>query len=142
MVIQPEIFITPDRPTIRLREPREQVDLDKELPRILSAQGWDVGTYFHIQFVSHDRTTLLASGQFVVTEVREALHTSEANPYQPITKSVFTRAAEQVGDWWTPGLKSLEGQEVKVAAMGEETKTEASQKTAPQPKTQKKKATG
>ena len=124
VIIHPEVLVTPDRPIVMFREPREQVDLDKELPRLLHAQGWGVGTYFHVQFVSHDRATLLASGEFVVTEVREGLHTSEANPYQPVTKSVFTRRAEQLGDWWIPerqkaqkaDLKSLEGEQVEQVA--------------------------
>ena len=80
-----------------------------------------MGTYFHVQFVSHDRATLLASGEFVVTEVREGLHTSEANPYQPVTKAIFTRRAEQIGDWWLPAkqegkLSDMEGQKVEQVA--------------------------
>ena len=100
MVIQPEIYTTPDRPVVRFREPREKVDLALELPKILQSQGWGIGTHFHVQFINHDRTALLASAEFMVTAVTEGIHTSEANPYQPITKTVFMRKFEQVGEWW------------------------------------------
>lgn len=137
MIIHPNTIVTPDRPIIQFREPREHVDLDKKLPQILSAQGWGVGTYFDVQFISHDRTTLLACGRFIVVSVNEGLHTSEANPYQPITKSVFTRRAEQVGDWWLPadqaaraeqktGLDALEGENVEQVAPKTEQKASKS----------------
>ena len=100
MVIQPEVFVTPDRPVVRFREPREKVDLGNELPKVIHAQGWGIGTYFNVQFIDHDRTTLIASAEFLVTEVREGLHTSESNPYQPVTKTVFMRKYEQVSRWW------------------------------------------
>jgi hypothetical protein len=101
MVIHPEVIVTPDTPTIKFREPREQVDLSKELPRILNAQGWGCGTYFNVQFLNHEKTKLLACGRFVVIEETESLHTSDANPYQPMTKTMIARCAEQIGDWWT-----------------------------------------
>ena len=100
MVIQPEVFVTPDRPIVRFREPQEKVDLALELPKVLQSQGWGIGTHFHVQFINHDRTALLASAEFMVTEVKEGIHTSEANPYQPMTKMVFMRKFEQIGKWW------------------------------------------
>lgn len=100
MVIYPEVLVTPDCPTIKFRQPREQVDLDKELPRILQAQGWGCGTYFHVQFLSHDKTRLLASALFVVSEEVESMVTSDTNAYQTVTKTVFSRKVSQIGDWW------------------------------------------
>jgi len=55
-----------------------------------------------VQFISHDKATLLASGDFVVTEEVESVQTSDANPYQPITRTLTSRKAEQIGEWWTP----------------------------------------
>ena len=100
MVIQPEVFVTPDRPVVRFREPREQIDLDKELQKVVNNQGWGVGTYFHVQFINHERTAVLASAEFLVTEVREGLHTRDAESYQPVTKMIFMRKLEQIGQWW------------------------------------------
>ena len=118
MVIQPEVFVTPDRPVVRFREPREKVDLGNELPKVIHAQGWGIGTYFNVQFIDHDRTTLIASAEFLVTEVREGLHTSEANPYQPVSKTIFMRKFEQIGQWWPSiGLSDLEGETVEVVNM-------------------------
>ena len=102
MVIHPEVIPTPDTPTVRFREPRELVDLEKELPRILHTQGWNCGTYFNVQFLNHEKTKLLVCGRFVVTEEVESVQTSDSNPYQPMTKTVFSRRAEQIGEWWTP----------------------------------------
>ena len=100
MLIYPDIQATPDCPTIKFYQPREQVDLNKELPRILHAQGWGCGTYFNVQFLNHEKTKLLACGRFVVSEELESLQTNDANPYQPMTRTVFSRMAEQIGDWW------------------------------------------
>lgn len=99
MVIYPEVLVTPDCPTVKFHQPCEQVDLEKELPRILHAQGWGCGTYFNVQFLSHDKTTLLACAKFVVNEEKEMLHTSD-NQYNPNTKTVFTRSAVQLENWW------------------------------------------
>lgn len=103
MIIHPEIYATPDSPTVKFREPRDQIDLEIELPKILHSQGWDCGTYFHVQFVSHDKKKLLSSATFVVSEIDETLHTNEDNPYSPVTKTVFHRKAQQIGDWWNSG---------------------------------------
>jgi len=96
MIIHPEVIVTPDFPTVQFREDRENVDLERELPRILNAQGWGIGTYFNVQFISHDRTRLLSAAMFVVIQVTEGLVTNEANPYQPTTRAVFTRVASQM----------------------------------------------
>lgn len=109
MIIHPEIITTPDLPTIKFREPKDKVDLDVELPRILHSQGWSCGTYFHIQFISHDRTKLLSSATFVVSEEVESVHTSEANPYNPVTRTVFSRKASRVSDWWGTVVIKKEG---------------------------------
>lgn len=118
MVIYPEIIVTPDLPTIRFKQPKEQIDLDVEIPKILHAQGWACGTYFNIQFVSHDKTKLLSTALYVVTEEVESLQTNESNPYQPVSRTLISRKAEIIGDWknfvgtsaevevrWNPGLK-------------------------------------
>jgi hypothetical protein len=99
MLIHPEIIVAPDRPTVKFREPREQVNLEAEIPKILHVQGWGVGTYFNVQFISHDRTKLLSAALFVVTQETEGLHTSD-HPYQPVTKVIYTRKASLVGGWW------------------------------------------
>lgn len=99
MIIHPEITVTPDLPTIKFKEPREQVDLDVELPKILHTQGWGCGTYFHVQFLNHEKTKLLGSATFVVSEETESIVTSD-NQYNPVTKTIFSRKAEMIGRWW------------------------------------------
>ena len=100
MIIHPNVIATPDCPVVRFHESRELVDLDVELPRILSREGWSVGTYFHIQFVNHEKTILLAAAEFIVTQSLEETGVSEANPYQPMTKTIRLHKAEQIGGWW------------------------------------------
>jgi hypothetical protein len=75
MLIYPEILITPDLPTIKFHQPRDQIKLDIELPRILHNQGWGCGTYFHVQFLNHEKTELLACALYVVTKEVEGIHT-------------------------------------------------------------------
>ena len=100
MIIHPDIFVTPDYPVVRFREPREQIDLAVELPKILHTQGWGLGTYFHIQFVSHDKTRLFCSAPFIVTVEREHFHVANPEGFQPMTKTLGLREAEQIGAWW------------------------------------------
>jgi len=35
-----------------------------------------------------------------VSHEAEHVHTSDANPYQPMTKVISSRKAEIIGDWW------------------------------------------
>ena len=100
MVIFPEIIVTPDSPTVKFYQPREQVDLSKEIPRILATQGWGCGMYFNVQFLNHEKTKLLACARFVVSEESESVRTISTDHYQPVTKTVFSRKADQIGDWW------------------------------------------
>lgn len=99
MVIAPHITTTPDFPTVRFREPKEQIDLETELNKILKIQGWGVGTYFNVQFVNHERTKLLASVTYVVTEEHEELRVNESIPGHPVTTNVVTRRCEEAGPW-------------------------------------------
>lgn len=103
MVVHPEVIVTPDCPTVKFRQPREQVKLEVELPKILQAQGWGCGTYFHVQFISHDKTELLASGRFVVVGEKESVETTD-DPYRPVTKTVYSRKFAQIGDWWSAAV--------------------------------------
>lgn len=106
MLIYPDIQATPDSPTIKFNQPREQIDLNKELPRILHAQGWGCGTLFNIMFLNHEKTKLLALGRFVVSEEVETIQTNDSNPYQPMTKTLFSRVAVQIGDWWPEVIRT------------------------------------
>ena len=116
MLIYPDIQATPDSPTIKFYQPREQIDLNKELPRILHAQGWGCGTLFNVMFLNHEKTKLLACGRFVVTEEVESLHTNDANPYQPMTRTVFSRCAEQIGGWWPESLNEQDDRQPSQSA--------------------------
>ena len=100
MIVKPEIVVTPDYPKVFIREPREAVDLDVEIPKILQVQGWDVGTSFRILFLSHDRQELLAYAEFIVTASTESLETVDTGPASTMTKAVKARRWAQIGDWW------------------------------------------
>ena len=99
MIAYPEIIVSPDFPTIRFKNPRDKINLDVELPRIIHAQGWGCGTYFHVQFLNHEKTRLLASAIYVVNQEVEGIQTSD-HPYQPMTKTVYSRTAVLIGNWW------------------------------------------
>ncbi len=100
MIIHPRIDITPNRPTVAFREPREQIDLDIELTRIMKTQDWSCGTYFYVQFVSHSADKLYSSALYLVTKDDESLQTSDADPYKPMSRTVRDYKCEMVGDWW------------------------------------------
>ena len=71
-------------------------------------------------FLNHEKTKLLACGRFVVTEEIETLHTNDANPYQPMTRTVFSRQAAQIGEWW-PEVKIYDAAPVSVGVDSENT---------------------
>jgi len=98
MLIQPNIYPTPDFPVIQFRNPREQVNLDEQFPKILLAQGWGCGTYLHVQFLNHEGTELLIDGLFVVANELSSLQTTGMD-HATNTKEVIKRKAEQIGDW-------------------------------------------
>lgn len=101
MVVHPQTG-RPDRPTVQFFEPRELVNLKVELARLLAhGDVVGVGTYFNVQFLSHDRKALLSSALFVVTHEEQRRVTNEANPYQPISSDPWTRKFAQIGEWWT-----------------------------------------
>lgn len=106
MIIFPQVIVTPDTPVVKFRMPKEQIDLDMELTKILHGQGWCCGTYFDVQFVNHEETRILSTARFVVSEEDETLHTSDANPYAPMTKTIYSRKASQISDWWYSELGS------------------------------------
>ncbi len=99
MNINPQIYPTPDCPTVVIREPQETVDLDKVLGRVLWAQGWGLGIYFDVQFWNHDGTRLLTAGRFVVTEDRTEVQVSDVNPAQTMTRDVRHQKFAQIGAW-------------------------------------------
>ena len=122
MIVHPLIYVTPDRPTIQIREPQGTTDLDPVLNRVLVAQGWGTGTYFDVQFVDHEAKNVLSHAAFIVKGVAEVLRTNESNPVQPITGVVAVRKFRQVTRWedlseggektvihhWNPGKQTYE----------------------------------
>lgn len=126
MLIHPEVIVTPDCPTVKFRQPRENIELDKELTRILHTQGWGCGTFFNVQFINHDRTKLLACARFVVCEEVENFSVSDVNQYQTMAKTTVSRRADQIGDWWIaqdPDMNiKLKSEPQKTEAAQEETK--------------------
>jgi hypothetical protein len=100
MIIHPEVITTPDHPTIKFREKPDQVDLDREIWRVVNSQRWSAGTYFHVQFCNHEKTKVLSSAMFIVSEASEKLITNDDNPYAPMSKTAFHYTAHRVSKWW------------------------------------------
>lgn len=101
MIIKPEIVTTPDHPIVFVREPAEVVDLKKLLDETLYRQGWGLGTKFSLHFVDHDRTRVLATADFLVSEEREEHRTMDVSPDQTMSKTVQVRKWLQLGPWRT-----------------------------------------
>jgi len=100
MIIHPDINNTPDRPVIKFRTPKELMDLNLELGRAMKSQGWALGTRFTVQFINHEKTNLLSTAEFVVSDREESFITNDDNPYAPTSKDIVTYRAFQVSDWW------------------------------------------
>ena len=102
MIIHADVSGTPDCPTFSFRQPISEVNLDTEIPKILKEWGWSLGTYFNVQFIKDDRTKLIASGRFIVTEEVNAVHTANAESYSPNTREITSHKFMQIGDWFYP----------------------------------------
>ena len=102
-ITRPEIFITPDCPTVKFREAPENINLDIELPKILTQQGWGLGTIFCIQFVNHERTKLTKIARFIVHTENSSIQTFNPDSERPMTKLVEARQATQMEAWFYPG---------------------------------------
>ena len=100
MIIHPDTNNTPDRPIVKFREPKELMDFEVELGRVMKGQGWELGTRFTIQFINHEKTELLSTAEFVVSEVTEKFITNDDNPYAPTSKNVYVYRASKTSDWW------------------------------------------
>jgi hypothetical protein len=103
MRIHPHIDVTPNFPTVQFREERSLIDLEAELAKVVNYQRWSCGLYFNVQFVNHDRTKLLQSALFVVSEENESVNVNNDNPYSPKTQITSARKAVQIGEWWYSG---------------------------------------
>lgn len=130
MIIVPKVFVTPDRPIVRFKQPKDHFDIDKEIHRVLNAQGWGLGTYFSVQFVNHDETELISQAEYVVSKDTEDFQTKNDNQYNPSSKTVHVREfipvggndsnASQAISTLINGLDRLEGEFVEVVADGGE----------------------
>lgn len=99
-IIRPEIFTTPDYPIVSFREEQEKINLAEELPKILQAQGWGLGTVFTIQYINHERTNLIKLARFVVCAENVFVQTSNPDGPSPMTKTVEARKAVQIEPWF------------------------------------------
>lgn len=100
MIIKPNIIITPDCPTVVFREPKEKINLDEELPKILRYQGWGCGTYFNVQFI--DSGELLSCARFVVSFEKNEMVTVETQPGIISSKNQTNYGFLQLEAWKTP----------------------------------------
>ena len=100
--IRPEIFTTPDCPTVKFREGSELVNLAIEIPKILISQGWGLGTIFAVQFTNHERTKLIKIARFIVDFEDSNIRTFNPDSQQPMSKLIETRTAKQIETWIFP----------------------------------------
>lgn len=99
MIISPQIIVTPDTPMVLFREAKEAFDIEAEVMKVVQRQGWGLGTRFNVHFISHDRTTLLATAEYIVTGEVEDYVTNDVDGYQTMSKTVFRRKCARLGDW-------------------------------------------
>lgn len=111
-ITRPEIFITPDFPTVKFREDPETINLAIEVPKILAQQGWGLGTIFCIQFINHERTKLIKLARFIVSSENESLHTFNPDSERPMTKLIQAREARQMEAWFYPNPEVAAGTKV------------------------------
>lgn len=114
MIVRPEVFTTPDSPTVRFREPPENVDLSVEIPKLLTTQGWGIGTIFSVQFIDHKRENLIKIARFVVSGEVSSLQTFNPESQQPMTRQVQTRQVRQMEDWFYVNAPVATGEKMKI----------------------------
>lgn len=99
-LIRPTVTTVTDNPIVQIKlDPAEdEVDLDALLQEVLIRFEFVLGTAFDFQFLNLQGTRVMALRRYVVTEVTEQVATSRMSHYQTMTKTIYNRRCEPIGD--------------------------------------------
>ena len=100
-VLKPQVINVFDNAVVQVKciPDEDEIDVATLLGHSLARFEFIIGTSFDLQFLSMDGTQLLGIRRYIVNEVTDRIATSDINHYQTLSKTIFDRKCEPIGDW-------------------------------------------
>lgn len=121
-VLKPQVINVFDNAVIQVKciPDEDEIDVAALLGHSLARFEFTIGTSFDLQFLTMDKTQLLAVRRYIVTEVTERIAVNDVNHYQTLSKTVFDRKCAPIGDLV---IFHEEGNKLRKRLMGEKPKS-------------------
>ena len=99
-VLKPQVINVFDNAVVQVKciPEEDEIDVASLLGHSLARFEFTIGTSFDLQFLSMDGSELLAVRRYIVNAVKERIHINDMNHYQTMTKTVFDRSCDPIGD--------------------------------------------
>ncbi len=100
-VLKPQVINVFDNAVVQVKciPSEDEIDVAALLGHSLARFEFIIGTSFDLQFLSMDGSQLLGIRRYIVNEVTDRIAVNDVNHYQTLSKTVFDRKCEPIGDW-------------------------------------------
>lgn len=100
-VLKPQVINVFDNAVVQVKciPSEDEIDVASLLGHSLARFEFIIGTSFDLQFLSMDGSQLLGIRRYIVNEVTDRIAVNDVNHYQTLSKTVFDRKCEPIGDW-------------------------------------------
>ncbi len=100
-VLKPQVINVFDNAVVQVKciPEEDEIDVAALLGHSLARFEFIIGTSFDLQFLSMDGSQLLGIRRYIVNEVKDRISINDVNHYQTLSKTVFDRKCEPIGDW-------------------------------------------
>ncbi len=121
-VLKPQVINVFDNAVVQVKciPEEDEIDVATLLGHSLARFEFTIGTSFDLQFLSMDGSQLFGIRRYIVTEVKQRLHVNDINHYQTMSKTVYDRKCEPIGDLI---VFHEEGEQLRENLEGKKTKT-------------------
>ena len=99
-VLKPQVINVFDNAVVQVKciPEEDEIDVTSLLGHSLARFEFGIGTSFDLQFLSMDGSQLFGVRRYIVNEVKERLAVNEVNHYQTMSRTVYDRTCEPIGD--------------------------------------------
>ncbi len=100
-VLKPQVINVFDNAVVQVKciPEEDEINVKTLLGHSLARFEFIIGTSFDLQFLSMDGTQLLGVRRYIVNMVADRIAVNDVNHYQTLSKTVFDRTCEPIGDW-------------------------------------------
>jgi len=101
-VLKPQVINVFDNAVVQVKciPSEDEIDVATLLGHSLARFEFIIGTSFDLQFLSMDGSQLLGIRRYIVNEVKDRIAVNDVNHYQTLSKTIFDRKCEPIGDWF------------------------------------------